>query len=170
MKYVMQDLWGILKYAPYGVLVGILIYLFFFFCIQKKKKKFSVIQLLFWIYVAVMIIITFFSRESGHDGRIDLKIGSSLGINLRNNAYIVENVLLFIPYGFLLALVWRQANSLWKHFSVGFLTSLFIEILQLVSARGIFQVDDIITNTIGSLVGYLLYGLFVAWWIEKKDA
>jgi glycopeptide antibiotics resistance protein len=46
---------------------------------------------------------------------------------------------------------------------VGFLTSLFIEILQLVSARGIFQADDIITNTIGSLVGYLLYGLFVAW-------
>ena len=33
-----------------------------------------------------------------------------------------------------------------------------------------FTYSDIITNTIGSLVGYLVYGLFVAWWIEKKDA
>lgn len=161
---------GTLRYAPYGVMIGILLYIFLFFFVQRKNRKFSVVQLLLCIYVAVMIIITYFSRESGNGGRIDLKIGSSLGINLRNTAYLVENILLFIPYGFLLALLWKKTNAFWKHFLAGFLTSLLIESLQLVSARGIFQADDIITNTIGALMGYLLYGLFFAWWWNKKDA
>lgn len=171
MKYVMQDLCGTLKYVPCSILVGVLFYFLFFFFVQKKKqKKLSVVRLLFFVYVAMLIIITYFSRESGDGGRLDLKIGSGLGINLRNNAYIVENILLFVPFGFLLSLLWKKSNRLWKHFSAGFLTSLLIEALQLVSERGIFQADDIITNTLGALAGYLLYFIFVSWWIRKKDA
>ena len=52
------------------------------------------------MYVAVLLAITYFSRESGsRSGMMDLELFSTWGINNRNNAYVVENVLLFIPYG-----------------------------------------------------------------------
>jgi glycopeptide antibiotics resistance protein len=39
----------------------------------------------------------------------------------------------------------------------GLAGSVAIEVLQLASRRGYFQVDDILTNVIGALIGWLLY-------------
>ena len=111
--------------------------------------------MIFWVYVAVMVVITFLSREGGSTKGIDLSIGSSLGINARNDAYAVENILLFLPYGFLWGLM--RKKGLWNALAVGFLTSLGIEFQQLFSGRGVFQTDDMITNTLGALLGYILY-------------
>ena len=109
-------------------------------------------------------------EERGGDKRIYLEIGSSWGINLRNNAYVAENILLFIPYGFLLPMAWKKGRGWWKTILIGFGTSLAIEVLQLVSGRGVFQTDDIITNTMGAFVGYFVFvvlNAFVS--VFKKD-
>ena len=160
-KYVVQDLLGTLKYAPYGILIGSLLYCLLMIVRKKKgdsdKQGNSVVEMIFWVYVAVMVVITFLSREGGSTKGIDLRIGSSLGINARNDAYAVENILLFLPYGFLWGLMRRRKKGLWNALAVGFLTSLGIEFLQLFSGRGVFQTDDIITNTLGAVVGYILY-------------
>ena len=158
-KYVVQDLLGTLKYAPYGILIGSLLYCLLMIVRKKKgdsdKQGNSVVEMIFWVYVAVMVVITFLSREGGSTKGIDLRIGSSLGINARNAAYAVENILLFLPYGFLWGLM--RKKGLWNALAVGFLTSLGIEFLQLFSGRGVFQTDDMITNTLGALLGYILY-------------
>ena len=158
-KYVVQDLLGTLKYAPYGILIGSLLYCLLMIVRKKKgdsnKQGNSVVEMIFWVYVAVMVVITFLSREGGSTKGIDLRIGSSLGINARNDAYAVENILLFLPYGFLWGLM--RKKGLWNALAVGFLTSLGIEFLQLFSGRGVFQTDDMITNTLGALLGYILY-------------
>ena len=158
-KYVVQDLFGTLKYAPYGILIGSLLYCLLMIVRKKKgdsnKQGNSVVEMIFWVYVAVMVVITFLSREGGSTKGIDLRIGSSLGINARNDAYAVENILLFLPYGFLWGLM--RKKGLWNALAVGFLTSLGIEFLQLFSGRGVFQTDDMITNTLGALLGYILY-------------
>lgn len=172
-KYVIQDLYGILKMVPYGVIIGCLLYIVILLCNKRNadgnKRKYSLGEFLFCVYAAVVIVITFLSREAGTGGKLDLQIGSSLGINVRNNAYVVENILLFLPYGFLLGVVWKKGRGFLNHLSAGFLTSLFIEVLQLVSGRGIFQADDIITNTVGSIIGYIIYYLLIG--IRKrKDA
>lgn len=160
-KYVVQDLLGTLKYAPYGILVGSLLYCLLMIVRKKKgdsnKQGNSVVEMIFWVYVAVIVVITFLSREGGSTKGIDLRIGSSLGINARNDAYAVENILLFLPYGFLWGLMRRRKKGLWNALAVGFLTSLGIEFLQLFSGRGVFQTDDMITNTLGAVVGYILY-------------
>lgn len=160
-KYVVQDLLGTLKYAPYGILIGSLLYCLLMIVRKKKgdsnKQGNSVVEMIFWVYVAVMVVITFLSREGGSTKGIDLRIGSSLGINARNDAYAVENILLFLPYGFLWGLMRRRKKGLWNALAVGFLTSLGIEFLQLFSGRGVFQTDDMITNTLGAVVGYILY-------------
>ena len=170
-KYVIQDLAGTVKYMPYGILIGCLGY-FILNLVRKKQgntrvKSQSVAELVFWVYVAIMLVITFLSREGGSTAGIDLKIGSSLGINARNDAYVIENVLLFFPYGLLLGMLWKSRRGLWKCMCVGFFTSFGIECLQYISGRGVFQTDDLITNTVGAVLGYLVFWVFT-WFCKEK--
>ncbi len=78
----------------------------------------------------------------------------------RNNAFVVENILLFIPYGFACPWVFRRARNLFCCTLIGAVTSLGIESLQLLTRRGYFQIDDILTNTLGTILGFLIYWLW----------
>ena len=65
------------------------------------------------------------------------------------------NVLLFIPLGTMLPLLWADFRPLWKTLLAGFGISFFIEVLQLFSLRAT-DVNDLITNTAGTLGGYCI--------------
>ena len=69
---------------------------------------------------------------------------------------IVLNILMLIPVGFLLPFLVRKHTVLY-----GFLCSLCIEVFQLVTKRGYFEIDDLIHNTLGVVIGVGLYRLFV---------
>lgn len=70
---------------------------------------------------------------------------------------LVGNVLCFSPLGFYLPFRnWRFRRS-WIVFLTGFFVSLFIEVVQLLSRSGSFDVDDMILNTLGCMIGYVLY-------------
>lgn len=117
----------------------------------------------FLTYMVIMLCITFLSRLDGDMSmnvdmkRIDLKLFSSWGRNARNHAYVIENVLLFIPYGFLLACVFRTARKIFPVLFIGMISSLAIEVIQLVTGTGIFQIDDLLTNTLGAVIGYIIF-------------
>ena len=65
------------------------------------------------------------------------------------------NALMFAPFGFFLPVLWSKCRS-WKITALaGFLTSALIEFLQLFSFRAT-DVDDLIMNTLGAFLGYLL--------------
>ena len=80
--------------------------------------------------------------------------------SIRNAArHILGNLCLFVlPIILLLSLRSVEVNFSIVVISV-LLTSLFIECVQLVSRSGIFDIDDIIWNTMGSLLGIFLYRL-----------
>ena len=84
-------------------------------------------------------------------------------LTLNNHLEIVRNIggniLLFIPYGFLFPPAFRQKKRLTVLF--GFLLSLTIEISQLFCDR-ITDINDIILNTFGIIIGYLLYCIISA--------
>ena len=67
------------------------------------------------------------------------------------------NVGLFIPFGAML-FVWK-GKPVWFLEVTGltFLLSLGIEIIQLITRVGVFDVDDIILNTVGGMLGYFIY-------------
>ena len=65
------------------------------------------------------------------------------------------NVLLFIPLGMMLPLLWADFRTLWNPLLAGFGISFFIETLQLFSLRAT-DINDLITNTAGTLVGYCI--------------
>lgn len=164
LKYIYEDLLYALRYLPWGMLIGVplaAVVIKLVDNIQRKRRKSAANRLpvmLFCIYIAVMLVITFLSRESGsRAGAMDLQLFSTWGINERNNAFVIENVLLFIPYGFLYRWNFRQTGTVWRCLLLGAVTSLGIELMQLVTARGYFQIDDILTNTIGALLGGILF-------------
>ena len=68
----------------------------------------------------------------------------------------IENVLFFIPYGFLLS-----HKKLKSVVLVVLLTSSFIEATQYVFNLGWCKIDDVISNTLGALIGFGIYRLIV---------
>ena len=77
--------------------------------------------------------------------------------------YLIQlalNAALFVPFGFLVPVLWRELRSWGTVTGAGFLTSLLIECIQLCSFRAT-DVDDLIMNTLGTFVGYLLAWIFL---------
>ena len=81
-----------------------------------------------------------------------------------SNAYLVRhcfinlagNVLLFIPVGFLLPKVSKALRNFFRFFLLCFVVMLAVELLQLVTLLGSFDVDDLILNLSGMSLGFLL--------------
>lgn len=68
----------------------------------------------------------------------------------------VLNIILFLPFGFFLPLLYRKYNRAIQVVFAGFLLSLSIEVLQMFG-MGTTDVNDLITNTIGAFLGYGIY-------------
>lgn len=68
----------------------------------------------------------------------------------------VLNVILFLPFGFFLPLLYKKFNRIGRAVLAGLLFSLLIETLQLFG-RGSSDINDLITNTVGTALGYLIY-------------
>lgn len=75
---------------------------------------------------------------------------------------IVGNIVLLIPVGLLVPLVYR--NIAWKGaFLVAVAYGLVIEGVQVVLRTGIFDVDDVILNGFGVMIGYWISVSFLRW-------
>lgn len=163
MKYIYRDMVSAMKYIPFGLALGLPIAMILLYLSsrggEREKRPGSMIPVaVYVIYLAILLVITFFSRESGsRTGGMDMELFSTWGINTRNNAYVVENVLLFIPYGFICRWAFSWARNFFACVLFGAATSVLVECLQLVTGRGFFQIDDILTNILGTIVGFLLF-------------
>lgn len=71
---------------------------------------------------------------------------------------LAGNVLIFAPLGFLPPLLWRRWRHWWAALGLSIGTSCLIEFLQLFLGRSV-DVDDVILNALGGLLGYLLFCL-----------
>ena len=72
---------------------------------------------------------------------------------------ILGNIILLVPFGFLLPFVFQKLS--WKKILiVATVVPLIIEVLQTVLHRGIFDIDDVILNGLGVMIGYGIYHMF----------
>ena len=67
----------------------------------------------------------------------------------------IMNVVVFVPVGLLLASAFRYIKW-WQVLGIGCLMSMSIEILQFVLKRGFAETDDVMHNTLGCVLGYML--------------
>lgn len=140
-------------------------------------------QVLFIMYLILLSYFLFFSerygRVAGEEYRYNLVLLKEMKrfIIYRNElgleifvVNIFGNVLAFMPFGFMLPIISPDNRKL---FSIGLLSfefSLSIELIQLIFRVGIFDVDDILMNSIGGLLGGLIYIiLYVIYRIINKS-
>lgn len=172
-----------MRYAVFGCIAAILVILAFLigykliyqkrFHGTKKIDKWHTIWLvLFVVYCVVLLGATFLSRGEYYTGAQIMPPFASYKeawyqgkvSNIRN---IVVNILLFVPLGFLLPLGIKRLRKFSATGSLGLLITIIIELLQIVTKRGIFEFDDILNNFLGTMIGY---GIFTfAAWIWAKD-
>ncbi|MEO5893249.1 MAG: VanZ family protein [Ferruginibacter sp.] len=86
---------------------------------------------------------------------------------------IIGNVLLFVPMGILLPVVFPKINSLKKVAAICLLSSLSIELIQLGLRRlGTYRstdIDDVILNTIGGVIGWLFFKALIKKLYRKNN-
>ena len=84
----------------------------------------------------------------------------------------ILNIILFVPLGFIVPTLWKEYCSLRTAALMGLGLSLFIEILQIFTFR-LTDVDDLITNTAGCVLGFYIAKLFsfrLPFGLEKHDS
>ncbi len=132
-------------------------------------------RLLFVLYMILALYVMFFSETLdrtmvSNEYRYNLTFLKEISRfwEMRNNygwhvtiVNLLGNVVCFMPFGFLLPTI--SKNKILKNIaSVTLLTMVFsmcIETAQLITKVGAFDVDDILLNTIGGFLGYILMKL-----------
>jgi glycopeptide antibiotics resistance protein len=73
----------------------------------------------------------------------------------------ILNVLCFLPLGFLLPIISRKYNNLKSILLIGLSISFFIELSQLFTLYRESDINDLITNGLGTLLGWLCFKILV---------
>lgn len=111
---------------------------------------------LFIIYLWMLVMIVFFCREPGSRVGTDLRFMGTWGTTMQDHAWVIENIFLFLPFGFLFPVLLPKKKTAWT-IPVGFLCSVAIEYCQLRTGRGFCQLDDVVMNTLGAVIGFLCW-------------
>lgn len=152
-----------------------------------KNKRINIareiILFIFFVYFLFLLLLTIFKggriefsnqfnsymyREHGLLGIINVVpiketintfMHSETGMrnSLRN---LIGNILVFMPLGFFIPLLFEKFNNLKKVLKVGCLSSLAIELSQLFVGSNVCDIDDVIYNTLGALAGFICYKTF----------
>ncbi len=138
---------------------------------MRGKKERIISITIFVIYIIALGYFLFFAESMGRTTR-----GDEYHYNLQpffeikriwrsshilGMKYVIlnfaGNVIAFIPFGYLLPKMVKKKPRLFHTVLFSFEFSLLVELTQLISRTGSFDVDDLILNTFGGLIGYILY-------------
>jgi glycopeptide antibiotics resistance protein len=138
--------------------------------------KREAVLLLMYINLAVIIRFTFFPM-SKVDGQVQpLVFDIATAFPFRVNLFplvnlfdydskrdlllnVIGNVAMFIPSGIVLPIIYKRLDTFVKVLLAGGGISLCIEIIQLPFSVRATDIDDLILNTVGVIVGYGIYAL-----------
>lgn len=164
LSCIIKDIRAVLVYYPLAVLIGFVITMLFVMIYKKRNRKpgraRTITAFLFFTYVVMLLNITYFSREPGSRTGIDLTFFGTWGQWPQSKAYFLENILLFVPFGCCLPIVWKRTKNLFVMFFAAAVLSCGIELAQYLNRRGFSQLDDVVTNVAGALAGWMIYMIF----------
>ncbi len=135
---------------------------------------------MFLCYVVLLCYVVFFSERYGRTlyetmqynlvpfQEINRNLSQLRSINLTAIINLFGNVLLFIPFGAMIFIWSKKLATFINTFLLSVLLSLIIETAQLISKIGVFDIDDIILNTIGGMIGWLVYKIVYGIYKRRK--
>ena len=167
--YIFYDLYMALSYLPLGILAAVAMLLLAY--IYKKMRRMPIhfgkmmCLAIFVVYVTAVVQIAYFSREPGSRNSIDLTLFDTWGTDPMSRSFVIENVIMFIPFGILTPAIWDRMRAFPRCILATFISTVFIETMQLLTQRGYCQLDDMVMNTLGGIIGYVIF--YVAYRILK---
>lgn len=139
-------------------------------------------KILFFVYIAIVIKVIIFKYpfeylmsiadawekgvvlEGLDTANFDLfktiKMYIKYSYKLNSFENLIGNIVAFIPFGFLLPCIKERCRNFFILLLNAFLFVLGIEVFQLFSAFGIFDVDDILLNCFGAALGWICFVIF----------
>lgn len=140
---------------------------------EHKKALWICSQVIFGVYIVLLTYFLFFAESTGrtYEGRSyhynlilfkEIKRFIVYRENLGTMAValnLMGNIAAFIPFGTILPIMRRKCRSFFYMTLLTFEFSLVIEVIQLVFKVGSFDVDDLLLNTIGGMLGYLIFAI-----------
>lgn len=125
---------------------------------------------IFILYIFTVLWFTVLKRSTGfHTAQFELfwSYRKWFAGDVELGKEIMANIAMFIPYGFLMSAVLTSRLSGKARTAVvigsALIFSLLIETLQLLTMRGMFEWDDIISNGTGTVIGIALYTAVKRW-------
>lgn len=130
-------------------------------CQLESKIRQVIIQRKRWIlafvfYISLLVQMGILSREIGSTREIVLIPFKTPGGSNLIFLYSLANLVIFIPFGIIVPKVFHSINKVWKMLLVTLATSIAIEAIQYILACGTSEVEDVIMNVAGGIVGYLI--------------
>lgn len=142
--------------AAVDMLPGVLIFLPVYFLLNRiyfRSAGKSILCFLFSCYLCVVSVLVGLPTVTYIRPELNLNLIPFIGMidDLKNS---ILNVLLFVPLGIMLPILWEKYRNPKKAILFGFGMSLTIELLQMLTFRAT-DINDLITNTAGAFLGYL---------------
>ena len=156
-----------------GAVVSLpLVLVYIFICDRERAKRRWGWMVLLTLYLNAMYIVIGVPGVQYICWDPTLNLIPFQDFSARNMEGMVLNAIMFAPLGFLLPAYFERYRHWGRTLAAGFLTSLTVELIQLFTFRAT-DVDDLIMNTLGTLVGFLLAKLVLrrrtAVYRGKKD-
>ena len=123
------------------------------FCFHKE----------FWSLLSIIYMLLLYQMVT----RVDINVSSGINLvpfteilryDINSELFIYNvfgNVALFLPFGFIVA-SYIKPKKFWTNMFIAIIVSGTIEVVQLNIGRS-FDIDDIILNTVGCIIGFLIY-------------
>lgn len=140
---------------------------------NKKENKLAT-WVCFIAYLLLLVYVLFFSTGFGREDHAEYRynltlfqeIGRYYGVGMRTGSWglfwlnVIGNICVFVPFGLCLPKLFERCRKLISVAILSLELSLVAEVIQLVTRVGSFDVDDLLLNTIGGILGYLVYKVF----------
>lgn len=157
IKAILTDMW------PTILLITVVAFAMRITYIFKNKEKFVLYKdLMFYFFVIYILclfyVVTFQDVSWSTSNFIPFK--EILRYNIGSSMFyknVLGNMVMFVPFGFFVS-YFLKLEKMYSITLITLLTSVTIEITQLLIGR-VFDVDDLLLNLIGGIVGFLLYEL-----------
>ena len=131
---------------------------------EKRGQTERILYVIFAVYLISVFSATGLPASNSVTWDPSFHLIPFLGMANSPVSYIegcILNVILFVPMGILLPLLWKEFRELKCTALFGLSFSLGIELLQVFTLR-LTDVDDLITNTLGTVVGYWIAKIIIS--------
>ena len=152
------------------------------------NKKRAILHVIFVLYLMTLLSIILFKGRfdrlpelitTAKPRQNNINLEPFATIKLFLNAYrqniipkaslrnLIGNIVIFVPYGFLIPVLARRSAFLLTHIT-GILLIILIELTQWLTSWGVLDIDDLVLNLSGIFVGWLLLRRAMLFGIRKR--